>query len=210
MNLEQNRSKIKKNKLFILIGKSSTGKDTVYKKLLEYSELNLKEVVGYTTRPIRDGETDGVEYHFIKDKDNFFANNTKGHIIETRHYATEHGDWCYMTIDDGQFDFKTNHLMIGTLESYEKIRDYFGPENVYPIYIEVDDGIRLQRALNRERNQENPKYEEMCRRFLADAKDFSEYNLNRLGVKDRFVNNDINECTNQIANKIVLCTNSLK
>ena len=49
-------------------------------------------------------------------------------------------------------------------ESFDKLADVMG----------VEDGERLSRALNRERMQESPKYEELCRRFLSDAKDFSE------------------------------------
>ena len=64
--------------------------------------------------------------------------------------------------------------MIGTLESYEKLKTYFGNEKVVPLYIEVEDGERLTRALAREKTQKEPKYAEMCRRFLADSKDFSE------------------------------------
>ena len=54
------------------------------------------------------------------------------------------------------------------------MQNYFGKENVIPIYIQVDDGVRLERALERERTQKEPKYAELCRRFLADEKDFSE------------------------------------
>ena len=75
-----------------------------------------------------------------------------------------------------------NSLIIGTLESYEQIRNYFGKENIYPIYVEVDNGLRLQRALDREKSQETPQYTEMCRRYLADEEDFSEENLRRLGI----------------------------
>ena len=50
-------------KIFYVMGKSASGKDTIYKKLLERFP-GLKTVVTYTTRPIRDGETEGVEYHF--------------------------------------------------------------------------------------------------------------------------------------------------
>lgn len=57
--------------------------------------------------------------------------------------------------------------MIGTLESYYGMREYFGEEQLIPIYIEVEDGLRLERALCRERQQKEPKYAEMCRRFLA-------------------------------------------
>ena len=50
--------------IFYLIGKSATGKDTIYKLLLQDSTLSLKPVVLYTTRPIREGETNGIEYYF--------------------------------------------------------------------------------------------------------------------------------------------------
>ena len=47
------------------MGKSSSGKDTIYKKLIQNKNLALKEIIPYTTRPIRVGEQDGVEYHFV-------------------------------------------------------------------------------------------------------------------------------------------------
>ena len=55
-------------KIFCLMGKSSTGKDTIYKRLLEDQELGLQRIVPYTTRPIREGEQEGVEYHFVSEK----------------------------------------------------------------------------------------------------------------------------------------------
>ena len=72
-----------------------------------------------------------------------------------------------------------------------------------PIYIEVEDGERLSRALNRERMQESPKYEELCRRFLADAKDFSEEKLNEAGITRRFVNQDLDETEEEIRRAIL-------
>ena len=69
---------------------------------------------------------------------------------------------------------------------------------VLPIYLEVDDGIRLQRAINREMMQEFPKYEEMCRRFLADAEDFSEEKMKETGIRMRFNNENLMECLDNI------------
>ena len=83
-------------------------------------------------------------------------------------------------------------------ESYQKIREYYGKDIVVPIYIEVEDGERLQRALDRERTQAEPKYEEMCRRFLADAKDFSEENLIAAEIERRFVNDGLEETERRI------------
>ena len=123
-----------------------------------------------------------------------------GQVIELRAYQTIHGVWKYFTADSEQIDLKKNsYLSIGTLESYQKIREYFGPEKVVTVYIEVEDGERLARALKREQNQSQPRYEEMCRRFLADSQDFSEENLKKAGIEKRFQNNrTLNECVEEI------------
>ncbi len=191
-------AKRKMGKLIYLMGKSSSGKDTVYRELLRDDGLKLKKVVLYTTRPIREGEVDGVQYHFVNEEVfNDFVRENK--VIEDRVYNTYHGLWRYFTVDDGSIDIdKNDYLIIGTLESYAKTSEYYGKENVLPIYIEVDDGIRLQRALDREKNQENPKYQEMCRRFLADAEDFSDEKMNEAGITIRFNNEDLRGCLDRI------------
>ena len=175
-------------KIFCVMGKSATGKDTIYQKLLHENELKLQRIIPYTTRPIREGEEEGREYHFCVEED-VQRLEAEGKIVELRAYDTVYGIWKYFTVNDGDIQLeKENYLLIGTLEAYIKIRDYFGSQNVVPIYIEVEDGERLLRAISREKEQDVPKYEEMCRRFLADAKDFSEENLKAAGIEKRFVN----------------------
>lgn len=187
-----------------LMGKSSTGKDTIYKELLKCGRLNLKTVVPYTTRPIRVGEEEGVEYHFT-DEEGFQALQSAGKIIEERAYHTFHGLWRYFTVDDGQIkDGDETYLMIGTLEAYEKLKAYYGEERMIPVLIELDDGERLQRALNREKSQSNPKYEEMCRRFLADSEDFAEEKIKNAKIEKRFFNDDLKKCLEQIENYIAM------
>ena len=175
--------------IYCIMGKSSSGKDTIFKLLLGREDLQLNRIVSYTTRPIRSNEKPGEEYNYvsIQEKDKLLD---EGKVIEIRKYDTVHGPWFYFTVDDGQIDLKNNdYLIIGTVESFVKIRDYYGEDVVLPIYIEVDDGLRLSRALERERQQASPKYEEMCRRFLADQQDFSEDNLKAARVSNLF-NND--------------------
>lgn len=185
-------------KIFCLMGKSASGKDTIYSRLLQHEELNLKHVVPYTTRPIRSGETDGETYFFCTEEE-ALRMEREGKIIELRAYHTVHGIWKYFTADDGQIRLDlADYLLIGTLETYEKIRAYYGNENVCPVYVWVDDGVRLERALARERSQREPKYAEMCRRFLADEEDFSEENLNRLGISRRFENRDVEKILEEI------------
>lgn len=189
-------------KIVYLMGKSSSGKDTVYKRLLEQKEFLFRTVVLYTTRPIRVGETDGVEYHFTDDA-GFRRLLREGKVIEDRLYHTVQGDWRYFTAaEEKDFQTEDNFLMIGTLESYEKVRAYFGGERMIPVFIDLDDGVRLQRALDRERAQEVPQYEEMCRRFLADEQDFSEEKIAAAGIRKRFVNDKLDGCLSEILDYI--------
>lgn len=184
-------------KIFYLMGKSSSGKDTIFKELKKRMPY-LHTVVIYTTRPMREQENEGEEYFFVDEKIlQKFQNEQK--VIELREYHTVYGIWKYFTADDGKIQLKDhNYLMIGTLESYEKMCRYFGNKSIVPIYIEVEDGERLLRALYRERMQEVPKYAEMCRRFLADTEDFSEENLERCEIHRRFQNVELEECINEI------------
>lgn len=190
-------------KIYYLMGKSSSGKDTIFRKLLEDKELNLKTIVGYTTRPIREGEKNGVEYHFVCDKE-MEEMNKRGILIEKRTYNTVHGLWSYFTAADNQVNLEENdYLLIGTLEAYVTVRKYYGKDSIVPIYIAVEDGIRLMRALKREMQQKEPKYAELCRRFLADAEDFAEEKLIELGISEKFINNDIDRCILDIKEKIL-------
>jgi guanylate kinase len=185
-------------KMVYLMGKSSSGKDTVYKELLKKESLQLKKIVPYTTRPIRAGEKDGEEY-FFTDDEGFYKLMEQGRVIEARSYATYHGLWRYFTVDDGTIDLEhNNYLIIGTLESFVKTAEYFGRDRVYPVMLEVDDGIRLRRALEREAGQENPKYQELCRRYLADEEDFSEEKLRKAGILHKFSNENLEKCLSEI------------
>lgn len=191
-------------KIFYLMGKSSSGKDTIFKELKKRMPF-LHTVTIYTTRPMRENERDGEEYFFVDDKvlDVFQKENR---VIELREYHTVHGIWKYFTADDGKIQLEyQDYLMIGTLESFEKMCGYFGKEKIVPIYVEVEDGERLFRALSRERMQEKPKYAEMCRRFLADTEDFCEENLSRCGIQRRFQNIVLEDCLNEIMLYIQNC-----
>ncbi|MBQ2642600.1 MAG: guanylate kinase [Eubacterium sp.] len=190
------------SKLYVIMGKSCSGKDTVFKKIMESDQLNIKSVVGYTTRPIRQGEVDGEEY-FFKDRDFLEEAKERGTLIESRDYNTVHGIWSYFTMDDGQINFDGPDLLyIGTLESYVDIRDYYGFANVVPIYIEVSSETRLARAKQREEEQDTPKYEEMKRRLKADDEDFSEEKLKAVGIEKRYSNEILDDCVEEIIKTI--------
>ena len=176
-------------RIYCVMGKSASGKDSIYHEVMK-QEPELLPIVPYTTRPIRQGEIEGREYHFC-DETRVEELEKAHRIIELRAYDTVYGIWKYFTVADEHIDLATqNYLYIVTLEGYEKMRSYFGADKVVPIYIEVEDGQRLMRAIERERRQGTPKYEEMCRRFLADAQDFSEEKIRQAGISHRFSNMD--------------------
>ncbi len=196
------------SKLYCVMGKSASGKDTLYNMLLKDKELMLKPVVTYTTRPIRSGETDGVTYHYT-DAAGLEKLKKDGRVIECRDYDTVHGIWSYFTVDDGQIDgaHLEDQIIIGTLESYMALKTYFGEDMIIPLYIHVDDGERLNRALNRERQQQVPKYAEMCRRFLADEEDFSKAHMAEAKITKIFENTDLNACFRALKDYICECRN---
>ena len=185
-------------KIYCLMGKSSSGKDTIYKRLMKELPDRFRTVIPYTTRPIRSGEKDGVEY-FFRSVPEFKVMESEGRVIESRVYHTVHGDWYYFTAADGQIDLEKNdYLIIMTPEGCRSLKRYFGNENVLPIYIEVEDGLRLLRAVERERSQKSPKYAELCRRYLADENDFSEDKLQAIDIKRRYRNEDLKTCVKNI------------
>lgn len=186
------------SKIFCLMGKSSTGKDTIFELLKNDRTLNLKPIIPYTTRPKRTNEQDGEAYYFITEDilDNY---DKQKKVIEKRCYKTINGPWYYATIDDGQINLENNnYIIIVTLDAYISLVRYFDNSKIIPIYIEVEDEIRLQRAINREKKQKHPNYEELCRRFLADNKDFDEQLLDVNNINRRYQNLDLEECVKNI------------
>ena len=169
-------------KIYCVMGKSSSGKDSIYSRIMQQGNPALLRIVPYTTRPRREGETDGREYVFT-DETHVQQLESAGKVIELRAYHTVYGIWKYFTVDDGRIDLSAHsYLYIVTLEGYQKIQRYFGSSQVVPIYIEV--------------------YEEMCRRFLADAADFSEEKLTEAGITRRFINNDMEGTIREITEYI--------
>lgn len=188
-------------KIFYIMGKSASGKDTVFKQLCRRLP-ELKTITMYTTRPIRDGEQCGVEYFFV---DEVFLEQCreKGSLIECRTYDTVLGPWSYFTVNDEQINLDCeDYLVIGTLESYGKMQKFYGKQALVPLYIYVDDGLRLRRALDREERQREPKYGELCRRFLADEEDFKQENLDHYGIEKWYENTDLESCLGELEGDI--------
>ena len=178
------------------MGKSATGKDTIYHELLKRNK-QIKAVIPYTTRPIRHGEKNGREYFFVT-VEQMKEIEQRGDIVECRQYDTIKGTWYYFTANDSQIDFSKDTIMISTLEGYVKISEYYGKDKVEPIYIEVDDLTRIERSLKREKEQQVPCVSEVCRRFLADEEDFSADKLNEAGINHPVKNDQLEQCIHMI------------
>ena len=173
-------------KLFILTGKSSTGKDTLLNQLVT-SGISIARLVPYTTRPKRDGEEEVREYHFV--------DSIKGihGAIDVRTYRTVDGDWSY-AVAVSEDDLEDGHkVVIGTLETVVRAREVLGNAWVVPIYLEVSDRVRLSRAISREELSSKPNYYEICRRFLDEKGAYSDDKLIMSGImrKYRFYNDNL-------------------
>ena len=190
--------------LYYLMGKSASGKDSIFHKILE--KTKWKSLIPYTTRPMRDGEVEGQEYHFIS-TDQFKSDIDRGIMAEFREYDTVFGKWYYGTILPADItatgkDTGVGYLAIGTLESYMQLKRKLGEENIFPIYIEVPNELRLERAFHREEGRGNMTREEILRRFKADDEDFSEEKLKKAGIDRRYLNLELSSCLNEILSEI--------
>ena len=150
-------------KILAIIGEAGTGKDTIMKKVLKKNP-NLHEIVSCTTRPPREKEKDGINYHFLTHEE--FANKVlNNEMLE----ATVFNDWCYGTSYDS---LDVNKVNIGVFNpaGIEALMEH---KNIFIVcyYVRAADKQRLLRQLNRE---ENPDVKEIIRRFSADNLDFSE------------------------------------
>ena len=160
------------NRVFCLVGKSCSGKDTLYARILDRCP-ELVPVVPCTTRPRRTGETDGQSYWFVSE-DQLRRYEAEGQVVEKREYHTTQGLWTYFTL---RFTLDADRLVITTLEGAQALMDCYGPDAARLVCLHVDDRTRLLRCIDRESRQERPDYAEVCRRFLADQADFSQERL---------------------------------
>ena len=170
-----------KYKIVALFGKAGAGKDYIQKQIMQtdFGKNYLSEIISCTTRLPREDEIDGVHYHFIPS----FMDFLKKDLIEFTCFQ----DWWYGTSIN---DLNKNKINIGVfnIDGISKIinTEYQNSRiDCLPIRIHCYDKLRLIRQLNRENN---PNCLEICRRFQADYKDFSNIPFEYKGII-----NDTNE-----------------
>lgn len=175
--------------IIALMGKAGSGKDTILHALLKQPVFkNAAPIVSCTTRPMRENEKDGIDYHFLTQSE-FTDKILSGDMLE----ATVFNDWCYGTSLENLSKDKVNIGVfnpegVGLLRSNENIK-------LTLIYIEANDKDRLIRQLSRENN---PDVHEIIRRYSADEMDFSEEEIEYL-EPDCFITNNDGGSVNKIA-----------
>lgn len=166
-------------KLITLTGASASGKDSLLNKVLK-SNKKIKPIISVTTRPKREGETDGVEYKFITlDELTELYNNNE--LIEMREYHTENGVWYYgITKDSMDENSDDVYLVIADVHGVQQLRQYLNSlesENieVESIFVNCNGRERLLRSLARETNLNDYQIAEICRRYLDDQRNVAAY-----------------------------------
>ena len=189
-------------KIILFMGPSNSGKDTIIRTLVKENKFAFKEMIMSTTRPKRTHEVEGREYYF-KTVEEMLDLEKQGKIIEKRKYDTVYGPWYYFTTSTTIDLGNNNYIGSNTLKGLDQFVKFYGMENIISLLIKVDDGIRLQRALDREKMEENPKYQELCRRFLADSIDFSEENISKRPITSIIYNNSSLDNTMEEVEKVL-------
>lgn len=170
-----------KYQIIAIMGKAGSGKDTLMNALLDEPEFNKAvPIISCTTRPIRDNEVDGVNYHYLT-KEQFTEQILNGEMLE----ATVFNDWCYGTSLNNLTPDKLN-IGVFNPEGVGLLRENKNIQLIV-IYVEATDKTRLLRQLNREKN---PDCHEIVRRFNADENDFTEKEITYLEPDIFVTNND--------------------
>ena len=160
-------------KIFAVMGKASTGKDTLTKMLSETLELPI--ALSFTTRPMRVGEKQGVEYNFISDSD-FWDLHGCDLLAEYTSYEVASGETWHYGLTKEELEKAEYVLVIVNPDGFKQLTEIYG-DKVCSILIDAPADVRIKRYLDRDAVTEE-KAEECCRRFLADNKDFKDISTN--------------------------------
>lgn len=161
-------------KIIALIGEAGSGKDTIMQGILKRCPTQFHEIISCTTRPIREGEKNGVNYHFLTPND-FMDKVTNNEMLE----YTIFNNWLYGTSYDS---LQPDTINIGVFNP-AGIRSLYQLDDIdLTVYrIICFDKTRMLRQLNRE---EHPNVDEIVRRYKTDQEDFSTLNFCYTEIKN--------------------------
>jgi len=180
-------------KIFCIIGKSASGKDSILKEILSDKRIKLTHLLEYTTRAKRPSEIEGVNYRFISKKDVDSLTSITKLYYNDNYYIIPYDEILKNKEDD--------YILITSIRGVLDLKTFFEKEidtQIIPIYIDVPEDDLIERAIKREKLKgEEGNYSEVCRRFLADKKDF-DWGLKALGSYVSFLNDDVEKCVNKV------------
>lgn len=145
-------------KFVALVGASATGKSTVERILQE--DYGHNRCVSITTRPMRDYERDGVDYHFLTVAD-IDQLEEEGLLAERTCFNGWHYGLTVAEIEEGG-------VVVIEPNGLRQIIEKVGRENVFVVYLTYPDKERLIRSLVARNDSD---VDEVIRRFQADKKD---------------------------------------
>lgn len=172
-----------------ILGKTCSGKTTIVDKLV--SSHGYKKIITYTSRPMRNKEVDGKDYHFISEIE-FREKIHDGFFAEWKSYNTEFGKWFYGVAKEDLENTDEKSLLIITPDGYSDIKN----AGIYlkTIYIYANNQTIRERLKKRGDNKE-----EADRRIYADNIDFKGFE----NEADIIVYNNNNRKINDVVNKIL-------
>lgn len=182
---------MKNNKLFVLVGKSASGKSTILNDVL--SKLDIPVLLSNTTRPPRDNEIDGVDYNFV-DMHTFDTDYKNENILEYDVFRLDSlkQTWVYYTKKSDLLLPQTSQIKVvsptglAQLMSNKELKD-----NIVSIFIDSPDKLRQKRYLSRSISPDS-----MSDRFERDEKAFQHLFTDYIILNDE--NTSIHEASNQL------------
>lgn len=149
--------------MLVLVGKSCSGKSSIVKEL---EKLGYEKIVTYTTRPMRIGEVDGEDYHFIGyNKFELMLDD----FAESTCYHTTFGDWYYGSKTKDYTENDKRKVIILTPNGLNNIKKCFPDIKITSIYIDTNKKYMKLRSIARGDN-----WKEFVRRYRQDKKDFKD------------------------------------
>lgn len=152
-----------KQKILVLVGESASGKSTIEKMITERNP-DIKKIVSYTTRPIRNGEINDADYHFVSES--MFGNMKENDaFIESAEYrGWKYGSAKYDYLDG--FD----HVVVLTPHGCRQLKKWAQSHttlDIISVYFDVDRRSRMIKIIER-----GDDIDEAYRRNLSDVGQF--------------------------------------
>ena len=199
---------VKAKKIFALLGYSSVGKDTILKQVLKDMD-DVKPIISTTTRPMRKGETEGVEYYFIDDTE-FFRRGTD--FVEQRIYHTKvkengvekNATWRY-GIERMELEKDDYLIVIVDSVGYKELKNYVGNNKIVPIFISAPQEELKARALAR-----GDLEVEVDRRLKDDYERFMDFRVRTVYHEVKNTNGRLEEAIKEVEGIITKHINEVK